>query len=67
MAIFKKGVETGMTQEQQKEFDELIKAGKKDVAGAYLKQCEEENYTEDYQERLRTGQVEGFGMDPYEL
>ena len=67
MGIFKKGAESGMTKKQQEKFDDLIKNGQKDVAGAYLKQCEEENYDEEFKERLNNGRVEGRGMNLEEL
>ncbi len=45
MEIYKESAELGMTEEQQEKFDKLIEIGWEDVAGAYLKECEELNST----------------------
>ena len=56
-----------MTKEQKKKWNKLIEMGWKDVARAYMKTCEEENYTEVYRAAVRYHYVEDYGMDYKEL
>ena len=61
MQIFKNG--EWMTKEQEDKYDKLIEMGWKDVAKAYWKACEKENYTDEYKQVIICGRIEGAGMD----
>jgi len=63
--IYKNGEH--MTKEQTGKWEKLIEMGWRRVAMAYSKACEEENYSEAYQIKLKYGWFEGVGMDADEL
>jgi hypothetical protein len=53
-----------MTKEQKEKWNKLIEMGWEDVAKAYRKVCEEENYSEWYKALVQLAQLEeGVGMD----
>ena len=51
-----------MTKEQTEKWQKLIDMGWIDVARAWTKVCEEENYTEVYKAAIKYGHVEGYGI-----
>lgn len=52
-----------LTKEQEIKCKKLVEMDWKDVARAYTKVCEEENYTEVYKAALRRGHFEGSGFN----
>ena len=52
-----------ITKEQHKEIMALHEEGKHDLAMTYLDKYLEENYTDEFKQKLSEGLVEGVGMD----
>ena len=52
-----------LTEEQRAKLKKLREQGDKILAKIYLRQCLEENYTDEYKQKLIQGQVEGVGID----
>ena len=61
MAIYKD--DEAMTKEQEVKFDKLIEMGWRDVAGAYLDWCREQNYTDEFRLKSLRNDFEGVGME----
>ena len=61
MKMFKDDIP--LTEEQRAKLKRLREQGDIDLAKIYLRQCLEENYTDEFKQKLDQGLVEGMGID----